>query len=120
MGISLILYLVNMPIAAEITLAFHARIKIAPAPKIREKRRVNIITPKLFPRIDKNLAPFVVAFEEIIWLVKEYSATQFSTLPGLFMLQYVSICAFNKSGFCRIIYQNEKATINPRKSHMKA
>src|SRR4030042_6833212 len=119
MGISLILYLVKIPIAAEITLAFHARTKIAPAPKIREKSRVNIITPKLFPRMDKNLAPFVVALVEIIWLVNEYSATQFSTVPGLFILQYVSICAFNKFEFCRIIYQNEKATINPKKSHMK-
>ena len=37
-------YLVKIPIAAAITLAFQAKIKIAPAPKLSEKIKVKIIT----------------------------------------------------------------------------
>src|SRR3989338_6363277 len=83
----------KIPIAALMTLAFQARIKIAPAPKINEKTNVKINTYILFAKIF-TIFSFAVKKAVVLEIVfTPYCETQSSKFVGLFMIQYVSICA---------------------------
>ena len=77
----------KMPMAALITLAFQARIKIAPAPNINENTRVKIKTYTLFAKI---LTIFSCAVKNAVVLdnvSSPYSETHASKFVGLFIIQ---------------------------------
>src|SRR3989338_8422499 len=98
--------LMKLPMAAPMTVAFHARIKIAPAPYTKENRIENASTLKLLKNIFQNAFRLCITFPET-WLLID------CIVPTCLSNRLLSVVVGRKA------YHTAHATVMPTNIYIK-